>query len=80
MKPFIAALSDFTEKDWEQLINGFYCLKDGLEEISEREPSGSEYVAVLYSFGHFYNQNQVELEKCLKVFEEMRDLKDALEN
>jgi len=67
-------LKSFSDKEWETLINDFYVLKEGLEEIASRDPCSAEYVAVLYSFGHFYMKNRISLIKCRNIRESMNRL------
>ena len=35
-------VQDFSEKDWAQLINDFFVLKQGLEDISDKQATPEE--------------------------------------
>lgn len=64
-------VQDFSEKDWAQLINDFFVLKQGLEEISDKQQTPEEYIAVLFHFGHFYMKNRISLIKCRNIRESL---------
>jgi hypothetical protein len=67
-------IENFSDKDWECLVNDFYKLLATLEDIGASPPSPDGFLAMLCAFGNFYMHDRKRMIKCYNIFKEINIL------
>lgn len=61
-------------EDIKKLIDDFYTLRDQLEDVATRQELPTEYLAMLYVFGSFFEKNAVTLTRSWNIYDILNKL------